>query len=73
MLVESHWRLLKRNFHVKRNRPRMDFVTHVMNTQMVLKSYRDYEHYLLEHKKRDCWRQPCKNWKDLSFIPLQFP
>ena len=66
MLVEAHWRVLKRRFLISYSYPRMDFVTHVINTQMIPKYIEDYRLYINGLKKGDWWKQFSKAWKDLS-------
>lgn len=43
MMVESHWSLIKRHYFVLYNRPRVDFVAHVMDKRLVEKYWKDYE------------------------------
>lgn len=69
MVVESHWRVLKTRFLSLHNRPRLDFVTHILNTQVIPKYIQDYRLYLSGLKKGEWWRRFSKMWKELSSTP----
>ena len=70
MLVEAHWRVLKMNYLVMHNRPRLDFVVRVISSQIIVKYVCDYNLCLLGLNKGD-WRiQFVEKSSDLSMLPI---
>lgn len=69
-LVEAHRRLLKRRYLVMNNRPRMEFVAHAIDSQMVPKYNCDYEMFVRGIKK-GAWRKEfVKKWKYHAQTPI---
>ena len=56
MLVEAHWSVLKRNYLVVQNRPRIESVVYVISSQMILNHVRDYYLCLRGLKKGHWWK-----------------
>lgn len=65
-VVEEHWRVLKTRFLSLHNRPRLDYVAHILNTQVIPEYIQDYAFYMHGLKQADWWRHFTKNWKFLS-------
>ncbi len=71
MLVEAHWRVLKCRYLAMHNRPRMDFLAHLISAQLVQKYTRDYKQLVNCRKKDSWWKEFVKRWKELAVEPTQ--
>ena len=71
MVVEAHWRVLKTRFLALHNRPRLEYVVHILNTQVIPKYIRDYDLYSQGIKRGEWWSRFTKDWKSLSSQSVQ--
>jgi hypothetical protein len=66
MLVESHWKVVKRNYLSGFFRPRLDLVTFIIITRLIPHYEIMYNKYQIGREKA-AWRKDFKkNWKDLA-------
>lgn len=70
MMVEAHWSLLKKHYLVLHNRPRVDFVIHLMDTQLIGKYESDYELRRTGRVLPTWFKQYTVEWKKLKETPL---
>ncbi len=66
MTAEAHWSVLKRHYLVMHNRPRVDFIIHLMETTLLSK-FRNYYALLSAGVKMPRWWPAFKTeWRSLS-------
>jgi len=66
MLMESHWKVIKRNFLPRFFRPRLDLVTYIIVTRLIPHNEIMYNKYQSGREKAS-WRKDFKkHWKDLT-------
>ena len=70
MMVEEHWRVLKNNCLLLHNRPRIDFVTYIIYTQLIPKHIQDYSLYLDRLKKEEGCIFSLNNGENLHYCLL---
>lgn len=66
MKVESHWSMLKRQFLLPYNRPRVDLLVHVIASTVMVKFDHEYEALKLGRKKPFWWNAFVSMWKKAS-------
>jgi hypothetical protein len=67
MFVESHWKVLKRDFLYKFFRPRLDLVVFVIMEQVVPHNERKFDQIFVIKREKADWRKAFKKeWKELS-------
>lgn len=71
MMVEAHWSLLKKHYLVLHNRPRVDFVIHLMETQLVGKYQNDYDLRRSGRALPTWFKQYTAEWKKLKGTPVK--
>lgn len=62
MYVEGHWSLLKRNFLLYYNRPRIDFLLYIINSRLLPKFHDDLEMLKIGKKLPLWYKSFCKEW-----------
>jgi len=66
MLIEAHWKVIKRDFLPKFFRPRLDLVVYVITTRLLPHHQRRY-YQLTSRRETEAWRKDFKKeWKNLS-------
>jgi len=66
MLIEAHWKVIKRDFLPKFFRPRLDLVVYVITTRLLPHHQRRY-YQLTSRRETVAWRKDFKKeWKNLS-------
>jgi hypothetical protein len=66
MLVESHWKVIKRNYLPRFFRPRLDLVTYIIITRLLPHSEMMYDKYKKGREKVSWRKEFKKHWKDLA-------
>src|SRR5438132_6796911 len=66
MLIEAHWKVIKRDFLPKFFRPRLDLVTYIIINRLLPHYQRRYSH-IVSGREIAAWRKDIKReWKSLS-------
>ena len=60
MFVESHWKVLKRDFLYKFFHPRLDLVVFIIMEQVVPHSQRKFEQIFVAKREKANWRKTFK-------------
>ncbi|CAG8826825.1 19345_t:CDS:1, partial [Dentiscutata erythropus] len=65
MILESHWRILKHDFLLKFNRPRLDVLCHIIINRMLSRLIHRYS-LLITERIQPSWKKDFKaEWKKL--------
>ncbi|KAF7349473.1 SWIM-type domain-containing protein [Mycena sanguinolenta] len=77
MMVESHWRRIKRDFLHHFHKPRLDLLVWILVTKLAPRYYRRLELMMVDtgrHRELPSWRKDFKSeWKRCRHTPITLP
>ena len=71
MTIESHWSLVKRQYLIHNNRPRIDFVLFILEQRLMPKIQADYTLLLRALKKPRWWKDFVREWDQAKRRPIE--